>query len=115
MATTLREIVYSIRENLKLYSSDADISDEYISFLIKNARTMLIAQKFSNRAFPVPQKLKQHFYKELELSEEIEFIDGIGTILRTKYPIQYPLEPYNFVSNIKISSGSYTDLFLNVA
>jgi len=110
MATTLREIVYSIKENLKLYSDDADVSLEYIAFLVKNGRAMLLAQKFSNRSYIIPQKLRQHFYKTLELSKENEFVDGIGTILRTSDPIVNPLEPFNFKSNLRINSGSYTDI-----
>lgn len=110
MATTLTEIVYSIRENLRAYSSDSDISNEYIAFLVKNTRAMLLTQKFSNRSSIIPQKIRQHFYKTLELSEENEFVDGIGTILRTTQPIQYPLEPFNFKSNIKLNTGSYTDI-----
>lgn len=110
MATTLKEIVYSIRENLKLYSSDADVSLEYISFLVNNTRAMLLAQKFSNRSYIIPQKIRQHFYKVTELSEENEFVSGLGTILRTVNPIVSPLEPFNFKSNIRITSGSYTDI-----
>jgi len=46
----------------------------------------------------------------LELSEENEFVDGVGTILRTEDPIVNPLEPFNFKSNLRINSGSYTDI-----
>ena len=108
--STLREIVYSVKEQLLQYSDDSNISNEHIAFLVKNDRSLLISQRFSNRSYIIPQKLRQHFYKELELADSNEFFSGIDTILRTKDPIQYPLEPFNFKTNIKINSGSYTDI-----
>lgn len=107
---TLKQIVYDLQENIHNYTTDSNYSLEYLAYQVIAARALLLQQKFSQRSFIISQKLRQHFYADLELSEENEFIDGVGTILRTKDQIQYPLEPFNFKSNIRITSGSYTDV-----
>ena len=108
--TTLNELCYSVRESYKLYSDDGDISNEYIKFLIKNTRAMLLAQKYYVRGNLIPNKIRQHFNKELEVAEENDFVSGIGTVLRTKYPIVAPFEGFNLKSNIRLNSGSYSDI-----
>jgi hypothetical protein len=105
----LRYIINDVVEVLKQYSDDANISQEHIAYNINTARAMLLQQKYGDRGSIIPQKLRQHFYHTLELTEENEFSAGLGTILRTVDPIQNPLEPFNFKSNIKISTGSYLD------
>ena len=107
---TLNELIHSVRESYKLYSDDGDISNEYIAYRIDTTRAMLISQRFSSRTFIIPNILRQHFYLDLELAEDNEFVDGIGTVLRTVNAIQIPLEPFNFKNNIRITSGSYSDV-----
>ena len=108
--STLNDLVYSIKESVSSFSDDSTISLEYLAFLIKNGRAMLIAQKYSTRGNIIPQKLRQSFHKELEVVDGNEFVAGLSSILRTKTRIQYPLESFNLRNNIRISSGSYTDL-----
>lgn len=107
---TLKQVIYDLQESIHNYTTDSNYSNEYLAYQINAARALLLQQKFSQRSFIISQKLRQHFYAELELAEENEFVDGIGTILRTKNAIEYPLEPFNFKSNIRITSGSYTDI-----
>lgn len=112
--STLKEIVYSIRELLKQYSQDDDITNEYIAYLIKNARALLLEQRYTSRSNVIPNIARQSFYMDLELAEGNEIVDGIGTILRTKDPIQTPLEPFNIKNNIRINGGSYTDTYFSL-
>jgi len=107
---SLKEIIYSIKESIKSYSDDSDISLEYLKYKVETTRAMLLAQRFSSRSFIIPNVVRQHFYHTLELSEENEFVDGIGTVLATTTAIQIPLEPFNFSRNIRITSGSYSDV-----
>lgn len=107
---TLKEIRYSIREAFALYGDDDNISNEYIDYKIHTTRAMLLAQRFSSRSFIVPNIIRQHFYHDLALSEGNEFVNGIGTILATTTEIQRPLEPFNLKNNIRITSGSYSDI-----
>jgi len=106
---SLKEIIYSIKESVKSFSDDSDISLEYLKYKVETTRAMLLAQRFSSRSFIIPNVIRQHFYHTLELSEENEFVSGLGTILRTVDPIQIPLEPFNLKNNIRITSGSYSD------
>lgn len=106
---TLRYIANDIIERLNAFSDDSNFSLEHIVYNIHTARAMFMQQRYSDRRNIVPQKARQHFNDTLELTEENEFTEGLGTILRTTNPIQQPLEPFNLKSNIKISTGSYLD------
>lgn len=108
--STLTELVYATREQLHLYSDDSDISNEYIAYCIKTARALLLTQKYSTRGNIISNKIRQSFYKELELVSDSEFVSGLDNILRTKFPIQYPFEAFNLKTNIRITSGSFTDI-----
>ena len=111
---TLNKIIYDIREVLSQMSDDSDISNEYLAYQVNIARALLLEQKFSNRQYAIPQKIRQTFKMDLELAEGNELVSGISTVLRTKDPIQYPLEPYNFKSNMRINSGSYDDSYFTL-
>ncbi len=108
--STLKQLTYSVRESLQQYSTTSDITNEFIEFLILNSRNLLIAQKFSNRGNLIPNKLRQHFYLDLELADENEFVSGLDTVVRTTTKIQYPLEAFNFRNNLRLTSGSYSDI-----
>lgn len=108
--STLKELVYATREQLHLYSDDSIITNEYIAYCIKTARALLLTQKYSIRSNVISNKVRQSFYKELELVSDNEFISGIDTILRTKEKISFPFEAFNLKSNIRINSGSFTDI-----
>lgn len=108
--STLRELHHSIKERIRQYTDDSDISPEYVNFLIKNARALLISQRYSSRQYAVPNKIKSHFHKELELSDDNEFVIGTGKILRTKEPIVPMMEHHNLMTSLRISSGTYTDV-----
>lgn len=107
---TLKEIRYSIKEALFIYNEDSNLSNEYIDYKIHTTRAMLLAQRFSSRSFVIPNIIRQHFYHDLSLSEDNEFVDGIATVLATTTAIQTPLEPFNLKNNIRITSGSYSDI-----
>lgn len=106
---TLRFIINDVLEILNRYSDDTNFSQEHIAYNVNTARAMFLQQRYGSRSNILPEKVKQHFNHELEMAEDNEFSSGLGTILRTVNPIQLPLEPFNFKSNIKISTGSYLD------
>jgi len=108
--STLNELTYSLKEAISSFSDDSTVSLEYLAFLIKNGRAMLISQKYSTRGNVIPQKLRQSFHKRLEIVDGNEFVLGLSSILRTVDPIPYPLESFNLKNNIRINAGSYTDL-----
>ena len=112
--TTKRHLIYNIRELISQYSDDSDVSNEYISFLITQTRALLVTQRYSDRAYVLPQKIRQRFNYELELAEDNPFDDTIGTILRTVDPIQKPIENFNLKSNMRLNSGSYKDIYFTI-
>lgn len=112
--STLRNIIYDVREAVHAYSDDSNISDEYIAYQINITRNLLLRNKFSSRGFTIPQKLRQNFHKQLELVDTNDFVTGLGTILRTVDPIDYPIEPFAFRSNMRITSSSYLDPQFNL-
>jgi hypothetical protein len=113
---TLREIIYDIREVLKQYSDDSNISNEYLQYLVHYTRALLLSQRFSSRSTILPQKNKQQFYLEMEdlPVDDNPFCVTGNKILRTKLAIPRPLEAFNIKSNIKINSGSYNDTYFNL-
>lgn len=51
---TLREIIYDVRESFRIMSDDSDITNEYIAFLIKNARATVLQQRYSDPRNVIP-------------------------------------------------------------
>lgn len=107
--STLKEIVYATREQLHLYSDDSVFSNEYIAYLVKTTRALLLTQKYSIRSNIISNKIRQSFYKEIELAEDNEFVSGLDSIVRTKEKIPYPFESFNLKTNLRINSGSFKD------
>ncbi len=81
---TKLEIIYDIKEKLKITSDDADLTTEYISHLIDVKRATLIKQSYSNLTKTLPGLLYQDLCMELEVAPLIQGMKCYGTILRTK-------------------------------
>lgn len=78
------EIIYDIREKLKLGTDDIDISDEYLAHLINIKRSLLIKQRYAKFSKTVPEESKQIICLSLEEIDSIEGEHCFGTILRSK-------------------------------
>jgi hypothetical protein len=89
---TQREIIYDIREKLKLNSDDIDITDDYLAHLIDVKRVYLIKQRFSKFTKNIPEEVKQVICLDLEVVESIYGEPCFGDILTTKEPIPGLLE-----------------------
>lgn len=57
--STLREIIYDVRERYNAYSDDSKLSDEHIAFMVMNVRNMLTGQAMSNPRKAVPKEALQ--------------------------------------------------------
>lgn len=84
---TQREIIYDIREKLKLNSDDIDITDEYLAHLVDVKRVYLLKQRFSKFTRNVPEEVKQVICIDLEVVETIFGEPCFGDILVSKDPI----------------------------
>ena len=50
----LKEIIYSIREDFRIMSDDSDITNEYLAYLIRNARGVVLQQRYADPRNVVP-------------------------------------------------------------
>jgi hypothetical protein len=51
---TLKEIIYSIREDFRLMSDDSDQTQELFAYMIRNARALVLQQRYSDPRNIVP-------------------------------------------------------------
>lgn len=80
---TKLEIIYDIKEKLKITTDDAYLTTEYISHLIDVKRSTLIKQSYSNMTKTIPSLLYQDLCLTLEVAPLIPGAPCYGTILRT--------------------------------
>lgn len=88
----LRNIVYDIRERLKLNSDDIDITDEYLIHLINVKRVFFTKQRFSKFTRNVPEEVKQVICIDLEPIETIVGQPCFGDILASTTAIPSTIE-----------------------
>ena len=60
--TTLKHIVYDLRELILAYSDDSNVTNEWLEYQVKIARALLLEQKYSSRQNVIPNKIRQTFW-----------------------------------------------------
>ena len=102
---TYRELIYLILDEIKLNSDDAQYTEDHIIFLLRNYRTFILKQKYSDVKKPIPESNYQEICLELIQTPAIsgEPCEG-GTYLRSKEkvpvlmkignPMVYPIDYY---------------------
>lgn len=111
---TLNEIIYDIREKLKLHSDDIDITDEYLAHLVNIKRNLLLKQRYGKFIKTVPEESKQIICVALE---EVNAIDGeecMGTVLRSVNKIPTLLQLDNKPALIGVRTLDIRALPINV-
>ena len=98
--------IYDIFEAIRQYSDDADISYEYISYLIDNNRALLLRQKYKEIGQIIPQGIRQRLHFALELADDNVF-SSEDSILRTVLALPRLIESGDFMRAIHIDGGSY--------
>lgn len=88
----LNNLIFDIREKLKLNSDDIDITDEYLAHLINVKRTYLIKQRFSNATRNIPEEVKQIICLDLDVIDTISGEPCFGDILVSKNKIPSLIE-----------------------
>lgn len=89
---TLKEIIYDIREKLKLNTDDIDISNEYLAHLIKVKRAFFIKQRFSKFTRNIPEEVKQIICIDLEPVDSINGAPCFGKVLSSLQQIPGMIE-----------------------
>lgn len=119
---TFNEIVYDVREALKQYSDDSEISDRYIRYLYNIKRAKYLRQEMNRYARRISNTSLQTFCIKLEevSASECSVSFECDTILRSTKPIPTPItlhtkpaltkvkptkvlsRPFNFVTKDRI-------------
>ena len=90
----LNKIIYDVRETLRQYTDDSEISDRYITYLYGIKRAKYLRQELNNFQRTTDISVTQTLCLSLEKisSNECGLDFQCDTILRTKKPIPQPLE-----------------------
>lgn len=93
MATTYKEIVYAVLDELKVTSDDAMFSEEHVIFLASKYRGMLLKQQYKDIKKEIPESNFQTLCLDLIQVPAIagEECEG-GTYLRSKEKIPYLID-----------------------
>lgn len=87
-----KEIVYMALDELKLFSDDADFTEEHIIFLANKYRALLLKQRYADIKKEIPQSNYQTICLDLEKTEAV---DGLpcegGYYLRTTKEVPTPM------------------------
>lgn len=95
MDRSLNEIVYSIKETLRDYSDDTDVSTEHLKYLVNTYRAQFLRRDLSKPGRYVDESIKQDIgCLRLELSDPADCcaVTSDCTILRTEKEIPHPVE-----------------------
>jgi hypothetical protein len=102
----LDKIIFDVREALKEYSDDTELSDKYITYLYDIKRAKYIRQDVNNSRRSIDISIKQNLCLELEEVNVNECGVELGCkkIIRTKRPIPTPLQLHNKSALTRIAS-----------
>lgn len=87
---TFKEVIYDVREALKLHNVDSDVTDRHIAFLIRNARALVLRQFVANNPGEYRNQLTQTIHIPLTLVDTSQFpeITTLGhTLLSSDYAV----------------------------
>jgi len=90
----LSKIIYDVRESLKLYTDDGEISNRYITYLLGIKRSKYLRQDLNNHQHTTDISTTQTLCLGLEVvsANQCGLTLECDTILRTKRPIPQPIE-----------------------
>lgn len=91
---TINKLIYDVRDAVRQYVDDSEITDRYIAYLYNIKRAKYLRQDLNNLQRTVDNSILQKLCLELE---EVPISDcnvdySCETIIRTKQPVPKPLE-----------------------
>ena len=112
---TLDKIIYDVREGVRQYTDDSEISDRYIIYLYNIHRADYLRQDLNNYQRTSDNSIKQTFCIDLvEVSNNECNIDiECDTILRSSKPIPTPLELHTKVALTSVKPTNRTAIPFN--
>lgn len=104
MATTYKEIVYMVLDELKITSDDAMFTEEHIIFLASKMRGLLLKQQYKDVKKEIPESNYQTLCLDLKQVPAIagEPCEG-GTYLRSKEKIPFLMS----IATPRVYTGDY--------
>ena len=81
------ELIYNVKEKLKLTKDDEKITDEFISHLIDVKRVKVLKQRLDSNPWRAPIEFKQELCLDLEPVDKVSGMSCFGNILRTVNPL----------------------------
>jgi hypothetical protein len=84
---TKLELIYNVREKLKISVDDSDTTDEFISHLIDIKRVKILKQRLAKTPWRAPIEFKQELCMPLEVVDSVNGMSCFGSILRTADPL----------------------------
>lgn len=109
---TLNEIIYDIREKLKINSDDTDITDEYLGHLVGVKRASLVKQRYGKISKNIPELLKQTVCLTLTNNFSTSGCKLEGLISEQSIPPY--IETYNRENVLYVSLDDYTSIPLTI-
>jgi hypothetical protein len=89
---SLREIIYSVREDFQLMSDDNDVTNEYIAYLIRTARNTVLQQRYSDPRNIVPSASYQSVI--IPIGTNAKSSINLPTIIKTTGNAHAPVKVY---------------------
>ena len=113
--STIRELEYDVREALRQYTDDSEISSKYIMYLWAIKRSKYLRQDLNNLQKTIDTSILQTMCLELEEVNVNECgLDlDCTTIMRTKKPIPKPLELHLKSAITSVKSTNRIDIPFN--
>lgn len=110
------KLIYDVREALKEYSDDSELSDSYILYLYDIKRSKYLRQDINNSQRTIDISVVQSLCLELEEvnANECGIILGCNTIIRTKRTIPTPLQLHTKSALVRISPADRVSRPFNI-
>ena len=86
----LREIIYDIRESFRLMSDDSSITNDFLAYLIKNARATILQQRHSDPRNIVPSVAYQSI--TVDIGVNAKSVLPIPSVIKTTGNPHAPLK-----------------------
>ena len=108
--STVREVIYDVKERLKLTTDDVDITTEYIHHLLNLERSRFIKQKFIDYRKTVPDSILQGIELSMELTDSVPGITTGDRVLRSKTTVPQFINLEGRADFIKVLTRDFTSV-----
>lgn len=111
----VNELIYDVREAVKAFSDDSELSDRYIIYLYGVKRAKYLRQDMNNYQKTIDESIKQTFCLKLEEVplDECGLNYECGTMLRTTKKVPRPLDLHTKTAITKVKPTTRVSVSFN--